>query len=233
MRRKICYFAVLVFSIFMLVSCSGKSHYTFTSSGLLYSKGSQKISIIVEEDTTTFESSVKKENFKLSTELSGKTISNLTYIDKNTVELVIEGSLDKVNDSEYDYHEIEISNDALKGNSTATVVVKVYNHSPRVLAGSVTYIKSGSSAHAASKYSLPYGEFIEANCTNENITLQNGNGDITISIVEEKLKVDITNFVITDENDRYPYIKISKVCTSFNEDIFIKVGLATFSDIYN
>ena len=69
--------------------------------------------------------------------------------------MTLSGTLDVINANvSYDYYELELSNEALKGNSTATVVLTVYTSSPKIFANSSLFI---TGSNAVSTFSLPYG----------------------------------------------------------------------------
>lgn len=219
--------ATVCLFIAVLTACA-KNHYVFTNvSGIIYAKGTQTVTVTVSDDSTTFEKDLKPEFITLSEKLKGKTVDSFTYVSDYKAEVTLSGTLDTINtDVEYSYFNIELLNDALKGNSTATVSLTVYSTAPKVSAFSAFFTKGKT---ASSTFSLPYGNFVEENCIAQNITLPDSNGEITeIKLENNRLSITVSNFVSTDSTN-YPIVKVAANCTSFNIDLYLYIGAIFYS----
>ena len=227
-KLKLFIISLVFLLVSLLVSCS-KNHYTFVGiNGIIYAKGTQTVTISVSDDSTLFEKNLKPEYVTISEQLKGKTVESFTYISDTKAEVTLSGTLDVINTNvSYDYYELELSNKALKGNSTATVVLTVYTSSPKIFANSSLFI---TGSNAVSTFSLPYGEFYADYCNTQNISLPDANGEITkISVVDNKLTITVSNFKSTDST-KYPIVNVSKNCTSFDVDLSLYIGLSGYSE---
>lgn len=221
-KVKLLLVAIVCLFIGVLASCA-KNHYVFTDvSGIVYAKGTQTVTVRVSEESTTFNKELKLEYITLSEQLKGKTVDSFTYVSDYKAEITLSGTLDSINtEVSYNYYNLELSSDALKGNSTATVTFTVYSSAPKISPFSVFYI-SGSTA--SSTFSLPYGNFIEESCNAQNITLLDSNGEITeIKLEDNQLLITVRNFTPTDVTE-YPIVKVSANCTSFNIELYLYIG---------
>lgn len=219
--------AIVCLFIAVLTACA-KNHYVFTNvSGIIYAKGTQTVTITVSDDSTTFEKDLKPEFITLSEKLKGKTVDSFTYVSDYKAEVTLSGTLDTINtDVEYSYFNIELLNNALKGNSTATVSLTVYSTAPKITAFRA-FFTTGKTA--SSTFSLPYGNFVEENCNAQNITLPDSNGEITeIKVENNQLSITVRNFVPTDSTN-YPIVKVAANCTSFNIDLYLYIGAMLYS----
>lgn len=217
--------AIVCLFIAVLTACT-KNHYVFTNvSGIIYAKGTQTVTVTVSDDSTTFEKDLKPEYITLSEKLKGKTVDSFTYVSDYKAEVTLSGILDTINtDVEYSYFNIELLNDALKGNSTATVSLTVYSTAPKVSAFSALF----TGKTASSTFSLPYGNFVEENCNAQNITLPDSNGEIEIKLENNQLSITVRNFVPTGSTN-YPIVKVAANCTSFNIDLYLYIGAMLYS----
>ena len=226
-KFNILYIALIVLFAWLFASCAS-NHFTFTDvEGSLYAMGTQTITVTTSDDAK-FEEKLETSYVTLSEQLKGKTVDSIKYISETKAEITISGKLENYTEnSNYTYYNIELSSKALKGNTTATVVTKVYLCSPKILALSVFFT---TDKMATSKFSLDYGSFIEENCNTSNIKLPDSNG-VIISVTvnsDNTLTISVENYISSEES-KYPLVKISANCTTFNQDIYVSVGQMLFS----
>ena len=210
----------------LFVSCASY-HFTFTDvEGRLYAMGTQTITVTTSDDAK-FEEKLETSYVTLSDKLKGKTVDSIKYISETKAELTISGRLENYStESSYDYYSFELSTKALKGNTSATVMVTVYLSSPTIRANSVLFT---TDKMASSTFSLDYGSFIEENCTTNNITLPDSNGSITsVKVEQNQLLITVEDYKSIEES-KYPVVKISASCTTFDVDIYVYVGQIWFS----
>lgn len=225
MKKTILPFLVgIVLFLMTLSSCGSTNSYAYVSSDYLYAKGTQTITV-TSDNEGKFSKSITTAKLSLTAQMDGKTIDEVSFIDEKNITITISGSLTTVDKStDYSFYQINLLKGSLGGSDTGSVTVRCYSSSPQISSTSYAAFGSASNKTVSSTYSLPYGTFIESNCTSENIFLPDDDGTITtISVTDNQLFIRITGYAETSEYE-YPVIQISAKCTSFNIDIYVYVG---------
>lgn len=224
-RVKLLLVALVCLFTCVLASCASY-HFQFVNvSGIVYAMGTQTVTISTS-DEAKFEEKLDVSYVTLSDQLKGKTIDSFTYVSETTAELTLSGTLESYTPSNSaEHYTIELSNNSLKGNTTATVTLTVYLCSPMISSGNTSFV---SGKKASSTFTLDYGSFIESNCNTTKITLPDSNGTITtVKVVDNVLTIVVENYASTEQN-KYPVVKLDASCTTFGVDISVNVGQMFF-----
>lgn len=177
-------------------------------------------------DPATFNSDISVKDITLSGALEGKTVSSVSYISSEEINVTLTGDVSKIFDTETGEGILTISKRALKNDGDSFCYVNVY----KPILDTSSAMKGGSSTNmkAYSTYKLPYGSFTEF-ATLDHIKLKDEtNGTLQkVNISEDKLSMDVA---VIDYNPSkegatsFPILVMESTVTTFNVEISIYVG---------
>lgn len=215
---------------FSLTSCEGQNTLVYTNTtGAIYAKGTQTVTISRGSDTDlAFESTISKSNLSLPSELAGKSIDSVTYVDAGSIQVTLSGSLTSPDtSSSYHYYQITINNDGMVGNNIVNATVTVYSTGPAISATASSYnysTKDGvTTVNASSTYSLPYGNFNPLSFDGGLTLTGTTSGTLTYDASETSATFTVREAVIAADSD-YPYVTLTAACTSFNLALKLPIG---------
>lgn len=212
----------LIFTIIMCLAAfgcaeEGDAVQNIAISGVVHASFESTVTITSREFATSgeavvFKSTIETGDISVSQALEGKKVKSVKFIDKNTIEVVLEGKVTLKEDVEYGC--IRISGNALENDTDAFDLVIVKK---ATIDANTTSSASASGTYTAT-YSLSAGTFAE-NVTAEQIKIAEGSdGTISeVSIADGKLTVKITGAT------KCPQIVIAPEATSFNIEITISL----------
>lgn len=212
---------------FSLFGCAENISESFVAEGAIYSKGTQTVTVRTKNETVTFSDKVSAADFSLSSELGGKTVTGVSFVNNAEIKIELTGTLSSTTASPYEYYKLTANKHAFNENASAEILVTVYQHPPMMNVTGGRSSKAGGKYSGSNTFSLDYGSFITENCTAENITLIGNNGEIaSLSATSDSLYIYVKNYVFS-ETEPYPAVKISADCTTFNHEVIVSINGGT------
>lgn len=169
---------------------------------------------VTGEAAAVFKSTIAPKDIKLTEALYGKNVKEVKFIDKNTIEVVIDGKVKLEEDSAYGC--ITISKNALENDSDAFDLVSV----TKATVTAHDTLSASSSGTYSAMLTLSAGSFSET-ITKEQVTIaENYDGVISqVYIKDGELFVEVTGA------SRCPAVVIAPEATSFNTQISISLSI--------
>lgn len=195
--------------------------------GTLYSHGKQTVELTfssAESGAYTFEEDIDAADVTVSGGLAGKTVTEATRADDHTLRVTLSGTVTGEVGNEGVLGSIVVSG-GISENATGTALVNVYI--PQMMAESVSSSNIGEKSRFSSTFTLPYGAFIEEYAGAENIVLLDTNGTLEVGLTDGKLHIRVKDF-IRPQGDAYPFVRIAPEVTTFNKELDVHIGRATF-----
>ena len=195
--------------------------------GTLYSHGKQTVELTfssAESGAYTFEEDIDASDVTVSGGLAGKTVTEATRADDHTLRVTLSGTVTGEVGNEGVLGSIVVSG-GISENATGTALVYVYI--PQMMAESVSSSNIGEKYRFSSTFTLPYGAFIEEYVGAENIVLPDTNGTLEVGLTDGKLNIRVTDFIRSQEY-AYPVVRIAPEVTTFNKELYVYIGRATF-----
>lgn len=188
-------------------------------SGVVHASFESTVTINGREPATggeaaVFKSTIEPGDIKLTAALYGKKVKEVKFIDKNTIEVVIDGKVELEYDSAYGC--ITISANALENDTDAFDLVSVKK---ATITAHDTLSSSASGTYSA-MLTLSAGTFSET-VTKENVTIaKDSDGVISqVYIKDGELFVEVTGA------SKCPQVVIAAEVTSFNKEVTISLAV--------
>jgi hypothetical protein len=153
--------------------------------------------------------------------LAGKTVKSVTYENSTKVTVVVDNKVTATSSQSNEKGTITVSKNAVSTNKAYGCTTDV-DFDPQMFCRTVT----AERGIYRSYFYLPYGSFIEANATKENIVFSNLNADAQVNIRLNDaggLVITVQNFTPTTES-QYPVATIGANVTTFNKVFTVNIG---------
>lgn len=194
--------------------------------GTVYSHGEQTIGLTFsssESGAYTFEENIAASDVSVGGVLQGKTVTKVEYVDKDTINVTLSGTVTGKAESTGTLGSIVLKG-GISDKATGEALINVFI--PQMMTESVSDSNIGEKHTCRSTFVLPYGTFNEEYVSDEYITLPDNNGTLEVSLADGKLKVTVKDYTPSDEYPK-PVVRIAPEVTTFNKELYVYIGRAT------
>lgn len=224
--KRILSVLLLVSCFFALSSCGFTQTYeNITAHGDVYFMGTQTVRLkgTLPEDgfSAKFKNSISASDIELSDALEGKTVEQVTYIDADTVELILSGKTD-VGIGENAEGTITVLASGLdsEGNSSCRIKVKGPAIETEKASSKSFEIRDITLYNVSSVLYLPVGEFTDK-ADAEHIRLADPSlGELQIYLEDGKLTLKVTNCISPE-----PSVIIDAEATTLGIEFSVCIGV--------
>lgn len=217
---------LLVSCFFALSSCGFTQTYeNITADGDVYFMGTQTVRLkgTLPEDgfSAKFKNSISASDIELSDALEGKTVEKVTYIDADTVELILSGKTDAgIGENAEGTITVLASGLDSEGNSSCRIKVKGPAIETEKASSKSFEIRDITLYNVSSVLYLPVGEFTDK-ADAEHIRLADPSlGELQIYLEDGKLTLKVTNCISPE-----PSVIIDAEATTLGIEFSVCIGV--------
>lgn len=196
------------------------------ASGIIYVEGEQTVTLTgsfsaMGDEPASFRSDAGVNDIRLGGALSGKKVSQVTFVSSDELRIVLSGSV-TIADAAAE-GQITVSGRAIEGGKSAYCIVWIKK--PVMSAGESFSYGSATKMNFSSVFTLPYGSFTEY-ATEGGVTLvdtENGTLSEVELLDDGSLEITVKDF---DQSggQTYPQVRFAANCTTFGVEIIAYVG---------
>lgn len=230
-----------ILSVFLLVSCFfalsscgfTQTYENITVHGDVYFMGTQTVRLegTLPEDgfAAKFKKSISASDIELSDALEGKTVEKVTYIDADTVELILSGKTDMgIGENAEGTVTVLASGLDSEGNSSCRIKVKGPSIETEKASSKSFEIRDITLYNVSSVLYLPVGEFTDK-ADAEHIRLADPSlGELQIYLEDGKLTLKVTNCISPE-----PSVIIAPEATTLGIEFSLCIGVYGVYNIYD